>query len=305
MLLRSFRLHCPILFPAVVAATLLAVLGAAGDGRAADVDVLRIGRTGALTGKADGPNEKTALDELHAYIKEEIGLESDIRGPKGWQEVAEKMAAGQLEVSVFQGYEFAWAQEKRADLKPLAVAVNVVRYPTACVITRRDASGADLASLKGRSLSLPVASEGVLRLFLERHSDVGGKKMEDYFSKVTLADDAEDTLDDVVDGAAQVAGVERATLDAYKERKPGRFKQLKEVVCSQPFPPTVVAYYGSVVDEATLRRLKDGLLGASGKPKGQTLLTLAHLTGFEAVPEDFGHVIAETRKAYPAEAGKK
>src|SRR5207302_1725602 len=149
---RSFRLHCPVLFPAVVAATLLAVLGMAGYGRSADVDVLRIGRTGALTGKADGPNEKTALDQLHAFIKEETGLENDIHGPQGWQDVAAKMAAGQLELGVFQGYEFAWAQEKRADLKPLAVAVNIVRYPVACVVTRRDTSGADLASLKGRSL---------------------------------------------------------------------------------------------------------------------------------------------------------
>src|SRR5207253_6797468 len=45
-------------------------------------------------------------------------------------------------------------------------------------------------------------------------------------------------------------------------RKPGRFRQLKEVAHSQPLPPTVVAYYGSNLDDATLRRFRDGLLNA-------------------------------------------
>jgi len=54
------------------------------------------------------------------------------------------------------------------------------------------------------------------------------------------------------------------------------------------------------VDEGTRERFRQGLLGAGQKDKGQTMLTLFRLTGFEAVPEDFGKVLAETRKTYPA-----
>ncbi len=55
-----------------------------------------------------------------------------------------------------------------------------------------------------------------------------------------------------------------------------------------------------VLDDATLRRFQEGLLNAKRKEKGERLLTLFRLTGFEAVPKDFDAVLAETRKAYPA-----
>ena len=71
------------------------------------------------------------------------------------------------------------------------------------------------------------------------------------------------------------------------------------------FPPAVVAFYASVLDEATLRRFKERLLAAASKEKGETLLTLSRLTGFVSVPEDFVKVLAETRKAYPPPNLKK
>src|SRR5262249_29423954 len=120
-----------------------------------------------------------------------------------------------------------------------------------------------------------------------------------FFSKITFPDNVEDALDDVVDGLVQATVIDRAALDAYKRRKPGRFKRLQEVVRSQPFPPTVVAYYNAALGEATLRRFKDGLLGGASKEKGEMLLTLSRLTGFETVSKDFSRVLAETRKAYP------
>src|SRR5205823_14458272 len=107
-----------------------------------------------------------------------------------------------------------------------------------------------------------------------------------------------------VDGAVQAAVADRAALEAYKQRKPGRFKQIKEVAHSQPFPPPVVAYYGNYLDAATLKRFEDGLLGAAKKEKGQTTLTLFHLTGFERPAADFAKVLADSRKNYPPELKK-
>src|SRR5262249_38599769 len=97
----------------------------------------------------------------------------------------------------------------------------------------------------------------------------------------------------------KAAVADRAALDGYKRRKPGRFKQLKEVAHSQPFPPTTVAYYDSFLDEATLRRFRDGLLNAGRTERGETMLTFFRLTGFESVPSDLDRVLAQTRKAYP------
>ena len=142
-----------------------------------------------------------------------------------------------------------------------------------------------------------------MRLYVERQCQARGKKAEEFFAKVTGPDNAEDAVDDVVDGVIQATVVDRAALEAYKRRKPGRFKKLKEIAHSQPFPPPLVAYQGNVVDEGTRERFRQGLLNAANKDKGQTMLTMFRLTGFEAVPEDFDKVLAETRKNYPAPNG--
>jgi ABC-type phosphate/phosphonate transport system substrate-binding protein len=286
-------------------ASLFAICGVMAQAQdAKKIDVLHIGTSGKLTGSDEGGKEKSGLDTLHTYIKDETGLENEIVRQKDWQELSDKMAKGQLQLGVFPGYEFAWAHEKHGDLKPLALAINVYTYPTAYVVAKRDNAAKDFIGLKGQTLAVPDTGEGFLRLFVDRQSEAAGKKADEFFSKITTPDNVEDALDDVVDGKVQAIVVSRSSLEAYKRRKPGRFKQLKEVAHSEPFPPVVVAYYGSNLDEATLRRFKDGLLGASKKERGQTLLTMFHLTGFETPAEDFGKVLAETRKAYPPPEGK-
>ena len=82
-------------------------------------------------------------------------------------------------------------------------------------------------------------------------------------------------------------------------RKPGRFARLKELTHSQAFPPPLVAYYDDTVAQQTRQRFQVGLMTANSKEKGQRLLTLFKLTGFEVPPKDFAQVLAETRKAYP------
>ena len=262
------------------------------------IDVLKIGSSGSLGAAASADKEKSNLDTLKAFIKDETGLNNEIIRQKTWQELAEKLSKGELQIGVFQGYEFAWAKEKYADLKPLALAVNVYPYPTAYVVTKSDNAAKDFAGLKGQSLAIPSSGQAFLRLFVDRQSETNGKKAEEFFSKITTPENVEDALDDAVDGKESVV-VDRASLEAFKRRKPGRFNKLKEIAKSPPFPPPVIAYFAGKLDESTQTKFKDGLLGADKKERGQTLLTLFHLTKFETAPEDFDKVLTETRKAYP------
>jgi ABC-type phosphate/phosphonate transport system substrate-binding protein len=284
-------------FLACALAALLAFLAVGANGQQ-KVDVLRIGASGNLTGDA-ADKEKGALESLKSFIKDETGFNNEIVRLKDWREVVDKMTKRQLHLGVFQGYEFAWVQEKQPELKPLALAINVYRYPVAYLVVKSKNPAKDFTGLQGQSLALPATGQGFLRLFVDRQSEALGKKTEAFFSKIVTPGNVEDALDDVVDGTVQVAAADRAALEAYKRRKPGRFKQLREVAHSQPFPPPVVAFYDSVLDEATLNRFRQGLLTASSKERGQTMLTLFRLTGFEPVPPDFGKVLAATRKAYP------
>jgi ABC-type phosphate/phosphonate transport system substrate-binding protein len=282
--------------------TLLAIPIAAAIGQQRSVDVLRIGTSGSIASLEPGTDEAGALSTLRDFIKTETGLNNEIHRQKDWRELAAKLAGKQVHVGVFLGYEFAWAQPGHQGLKPLALAVNIYRYPTVYVVTRRDSKATDFARLQGQPLAIPKVNEGYLHLFVDRQCETLGKKPDSFFARVTAPANVEDAIDDVVDGVIQAAAVDRAGLDGYKRRKPGRFNQLKAVAQSQPFPPPLVAYYDGVLDAGTLQRFRDGLLNAGNKERGQTLLTLFRLTGFEPVANDFDRVLAETRKAYPPPA---
>jgi ABC-type phosphate/phosphonate transport system substrate-binding protein len=176
----------------------------------------------------------------------------------------------------------------------------VYTYPTAYVVTNRNNKARSIGDLQGQTLAIPITGQRYLRLFVEREIQAKAKKApESFFSKITTPDNIEDALDDTVDGVVGAMAVDRAALEAFKRRKPARFKNLKEVAQSPPFPPTLVAYYGTHLDKATLERLRTGLLEANRKEKGETLLTMFRFTGFVDPPGDFDKVLAETRKLYP------
>lgn len=285
-------------------AALLAVLGSAARGQQSNGNVLRIGSSGTLASAAPGTKETAALKTLQVFIKEETGLTNDIIRQKDWRELAAKMAKGELQLGVFQGYEFAWAVEEFPELKPLAVAVNVYAYPVVYVVTRKDDPAKDFAGLKGHTLALAEVAGPFVKLYVDRESQAHGGPAEKFFAKVNNPDNVEDAIDDAVDGKVQAVAIDRAALEAYKRRKPGRFNQLKAVAHSEKLPPPMVAYHNTNLDEGTLQRFRNGLLGANKKEKGEMMLTLFHLTGFSPVPPDFDQVLAATRKHYPPPHGK-
>jgi len=284
---------------------LLAALGPAAQGQKGKIDVLRIGASSTFNSSKSGIAEEAAFDTLKAFIKEETGFDNKIEREKDWTEVADKLAKGQLHIGAFEGVEYAWALEKYPALKPLALAVNVYRYPIAYVIVNKQNKAKDFKGLQGQTVALYAASPPHLRMFVDREAEKSGKKTDAFFSKVVTVDGVEDALDDVVDGVVQATVADRAALEAFKRRKPGRFEKLKEVLKSEPFPPPVVAYFDNMLDNQTTTKFREGLLGASKKEKGQMVLTLFRITGFELAPEDFGKVLADTRKNYPPLNGKK
>ena len=263
--------------------------------------LLRVGATGTLTGKGDSPEEEAGVELMRAFLKEETGLNNAVAKEKDWQTLLAMLVKGQVHVVVFQGYEYAWAQERYPDLKPMALAINHFYYPTAHVLVRRDNAAKDFAGLVGQSVVLPAVNQEFVRLYIDRHCAAAGKPTESFFSKITVPDNAEDALDELIEGTAQVAIVEGVAMEAYRRRKPGRFSQIREVTRSEAFPPMVLAYYGSYLDPATLKSFRNGLLGAAQKRTGARLLMLSRLSSFENAPTGFDKVLAATRLAYPQE----
>jgi ABC-type phosphate/phosphonate transport system substrate-binding protein len=291
--------------PAYLAWAIVGLLVSAGGPVLGQADktkrgVLSIGTSGTLGGTGSRSDDRAALKKLRSFIKEETGLDNEIIDQKDWRQLAERMAKRKFQLGVFQGEEYAWARAKYPELQPLALTINVDRYPVAHVVTRRSNRARDFAGLKGASLVLPSDGQRFLRTFLEQQcKKTSGTTAARFFSQIKHQENIEDALDDVVDGVVQAAVADRASLMAYKRRKPGRFKQLKEVGHSQPFPPPIIAFYDKGLDQATRQRFLDGLLGARRKERGRSMLTMFRLTGFEKVPSDFDQVVARTQKNYP------
>jgi ABC-type phosphate/phosphonate transport system substrate-binding protein len=157
----------------------------------------------------------------------------------------------------------------------------------------------DFGGLQGQSLTLPSVSQGYVHLFVEREAQAHGKDLKTFFSKVDSPKNVEDALDDAVDGVVDAAAVDLVSLQAYKRLKPARFARLRELVKSPPFPPPTVVYEEGGLDDATLKRFRDGLIDAKNKEQGKTLLTLYKLTAFEKIPDKFEQVLQDTLKRYP------
>src|SRR5262245_6624904 len=163
-------------FAGILAAILVTAGAATTLERRADPETLRIGSSGSLSAGTDKGKEKAAIESLESFIKDETDMKNDIIKARDWRDLAERMEKGDFHLGVFQGYEFAWAREQNPRLKPLALAVNVHRYPVAHVVTKKTSKAAGLSDLQGQSAALAASSPGYLRLFVEKQT---GKKLKD------------------------------------------------------------------------------------------------------------------------------
>ena len=293
-----------VVFFAGLLATWLICSGA--NGEQGKTKLLHIGVTGALESGRNPAEKKAALATLKKFIETETGFANEIVEEKDWQTLAEQLANGRIQLGALHGFEFAWAKQRYPALQLLALAVNGHTYLETYLVVRKDSKATNFAGLQGQSIAMLGHSHGAFaRLYVDRECQANNKKPKDFFSKIVIKDNVEDILDDVVDGTEQAAVVERIGLEAYKRRKPGRFNRLKEIAKSPQVVPALIAYYDNKLDAATLARFRKGMLSANQKEKGQTLLTMFRLTGFEAVPADFKEKLLETQKAFPAPSAAK
>src|SRR5260370_32159146 len=71
---------------------------------------------------------RTTVDFLMRTFSKLMQSETGLRGEtvvlKGGDEVGQQLADNKVQLAVFHGFEFAWAQNKHKDLRPLVIAVS-------------------------------------------------------------------------------------------------------------------------------------------------------------------------------------
>jgi len=285
--------------PIAIVLLLFAVLAVPAPAENVPPPPLRIGLSGSLSREVPDTVTLIAVRPLRAMIAAQTGFKMDFSIVAEADKLAEQVASQQLKLGIFQGVEFAWAKRKHPKLTPLVLAVNQRSRLHAYVMVRKDSTAAEFADLRDQSLAQVRGSRAHCRVFCDHQARGVGKDMNEFFSQVTTANSAEDALDQVVDGTMKAAVVDGVTLDSYARAKPGRFAELRELVKSDEFPATVIAYQAGAIDAGTLRRFRDGLLNIKQTTTAQQALLLFKLTAFEAVHADYEETVAQVGRKYP------
>jgi fatty acid desaturase/ABC-type phosphate/phosphonate transport system substrate-binding protein len=271
----------------------------AADSEPATRPTTRIAIVKTLFREFPEPLMLALMEPFGLLWKAQIGGLSELRAMDPG-DLGEMLADGKVDIGVFHGIEFAWAQQKHRELRPLFIAYNKQPHLRACLVVRGDDKACGFVDLKGKSLALPQGQRIHCQLFMERECQkTGQNRAEEFFSQVAKPLNIELALDGLVDGVYQAAVVDAVGLDSYKHRKPTRFGQIKTVQKSEIFPASVVAYRAGTFDRATVDLLKQRMSAATRNRLTQQLLTLWKLTAIEAVPPDFEETIVNILKYYP------
>jgi ABC-type phosphate/phosphonate transport system substrate-binding protein len=284
----------------LVAAGLAASVPAAGGaGEESKSGTLRIGLAATLFRDTPDALVQTMMRPFKSLMEAQTGLSGDLVPGVKPDELGRQLKDDKVQLAVFNGIEFAWARQKTPELVPLMLAVNREKYLRGYVVVRDDSAAARLADLKGKSLAVPRRTREHCHVYLERRCSAIGKEPKDFFAKVTAPVNMEVAVDAVVNGEVDAVLIDGCFLAWYEERKPARFAKLKVIEKSEEFPAAIVAYCAHALDEATLRRFREGMLSAKDNPRGVQLMTLCQMTSFEPVPDDYDKLLKDIAKAYP------
>ncbi len=277
----------------------LAAMPAAAEETPARLKAVKIGLIGSLFRDTPEPLFQVMMRPLKALMEAQTGISGQLVSGGDARALGRQLAEDKVQLGVFHGVEFAWARLKHPELKPLCIAVNKHPKLHAHVVVRHDSPAAKLDDLKGKAVAVPKFNREHCLLFLDRRCVACGDCTDKYFAQVTRPAGPEEALDQVVDGAVQATVVDAVAFEAYQALKPGRFKKLKSIQQSEAFPAAVVAYQPGSLDDATLRRFREGMVTARQNARSRQLLELCRITSFENVPADYEQVLADILKAYP------
>jgi len=236
---------------------------------------------------------------FQAVMESQTGLKGQLLTAETADELRRELAAGDVQLGVAFGIQFGWMRSKQPDLEPLMINIIDPAGLKALVVVAKDNLAKQFSDCRGQTLVLPKGNRADTGLFLSRLCKQCQSCVSDYFSDTRNCPSIEDALDEVVDHKAQVTITDGAALEAFQQRKPGRFARLRVLAESDPFPNAVVFCRRDQIDSATREKIITGLTTAHKSVSGSRLMFLMRLKRFEPVPGDYLGRVADKLKEYP------
>ena len=293
------RVAYSVRFPLALTLLLVAGVGVRADDKPVDL------KMGMLQGmfRDDHAAMVQALSKpFRELVFQQTGFTGDVELCPDAMNLIEKLKDKKLQIGVFHGHEFAWAQKKCPDLIPIVITIPPGGKAQSMIVVNLECKAASVADLVEDPVTLPRGAKAYSLLFLEKCRAGLGKSVAKPVTKIGM--NTEDLLNAVVLGEVAAALVDASTLDGYKTLQPGAFKQLKILQQSEMFPPAVVAYRKGSITEDDAAKIRKGLNTAHQNASGKLLMTLWNLKGLEEPPADYQQKLDAILKAYPAPGAK-
>lgn len=281
----------------VLSSVLALFLVGSSPARAADPGELKIGMLSGMF-RDQQPKVIEALSKpFRDLMTKHIGYNGDVEVVDDPMALCDRLKENKVQLGVFHGFEFAWAQQRCDDLIPLIVTQPTGGTVQGILVVHADCPAKSVADLKVEVL-IPRGAKAHTLVFFDKLRDGVAA---DVAKPTTKTDQTpEDVLNAVANGTAKAALVDWCALDGYKVLHPSAFKTLKVLAKSEEFPPAVVCYRkGSLTDDQATR-IRDGMAASCKTPTGRMLMTLWNLKGFEAPPKGYQSSLDDILKAYPA-----
>jgi ABC-type phosphate/phosphonate transport system substrate-binding protein len=280
----------------ILTAATLAVTLVSANANAGDNTVYKIG-----IGKnwfRDVPPDLVSFAGLpfQELVKDQTGLNSEIVQDTDAMTVAKKIDAGEFQFGVLQGYEYAWAQEKYSNLKPLVSSVDRPKKLTAFILVRSDDKAESISDLKGKKLVLATTLKDYPRLFLEKQI---AEHMSGGDLSTSNAETVHEGIQKVIGREADVTVADFASWNYFQKLYPGASKNLRVLAESDEFPATVLIYKKGAIPDNVLKKIHDGFLSAHESKKSSGIMTAIHIERFDEIPAGFDNALKASRKGYP------
>ncbi|HKA07459.1 MAG TPA: PhnD/SsuA/transferrin family substrate-binding protein [Gemmataceae bacterium] len=271
--------------------------------RAGDKEVYRIGIPKSAFRDVPPSLLSFAGMPFKDLMKSQTGLDGDVVLEPEALEIAEMLESGKLQLGVFLGHEFAWARDKHPTLEPIVCTVPRPKEIQAFLLVRYDNKAQNLGDLKGCKLALATTTRDHARMFLEKKRSV--EMTEGAFCSTEKAPTVHDAINKVIEGDADVTVADQAAWNYFQKLYPGASGNLRVLAKSEVFPPTVIAFKKGSLDDAVIKKVREGLLTAHETSKVAKLLNLIKVEKFDQVPGGYDETLKECLKAYPAPPGVK
>ncbi|MCS7166475.1 MAG: PhnD/SsuA/transferrin family substrate-binding protein [Gemmatales bacterium] len=290
--------------PPLVCETLrccVAWLGALLIGAVITANALRLQEpigVGMIASLFDQTDEKTILAQMQPFadvVSKRVGVRGEFVVVRDVEHAAKLLDERKIQVIVLHSPEYGWLKHLDKEIRPLLIATASVPKLQAVLLVHQSATVTSPEDLKGKTLALASRLPQHLRLYLERRFPEPADK----FFRILVVKSAEDSLEAVIEGKADLTVVSNMQMEVYQQQRPGRFKRLRALESSPEFPMPVVAYKPQKGLEDVVESFRQSLLTAKETPEGRQTLVLWRIEAFQDPPADYEEQAAKIAELYP------